>query len=211
MTRDETKEILMRISSAYPNWRPQADLSFVTETWWECLSGYGLGQVKAALKAYILADTSGFAPSIGQLIEKMQTLQRPAELTEMEAWALVSRALRNGRYGAEREFEGLPPIVQKAVGAPSQLRNWSQTDNESVENVIQSNFLRTYRAVLAREREMAKMPPEIRRLIEGIAPGPRISWQAGAEGEAEGRAERREAVPMPDRCMERLRRELLGS
>ena len=79
---------------------------------------------------------------------------------------LVSKALRNGYYGAEQEFEKLPPLVQKAVGAPSQLRNWSQTDSESVENVIQSNFMRTYRQELAKSREMRKIPQETRSALE---------------------------------------------
>lgn len=166
MTRDETKQLLMRISSVYPNWKPQAELKYVVETWWEYLSEYAYNEMKTALKAYISTDTSGFAPSIGQLIDKMMAISTPDELSEMEAWYLVSRALRNGYYGAEQEFEKLPTLVQKAVGAPSQLRNWSQTDNESVENVIQSNFMRTYRTVVSREKEMSKMPQEIKKIMQ---------------------------------------------
>lgn len=165
MTRDETKQLLMRISSVYPNWKPQADLTCVVETWWEYLSGYDYEHMRLALKAYISSDTSGFAPSIGQLVDKAHTVCTPTALTEMEAWALVSRALRNGNYHAEEEYAKLPPPVQKAVGAPSQLRNWAMTDVESVENVIQSNFMRTYRAIIKREQEMAKMPPELRRIM----------------------------------------------
>lgn len=165
VTRDEIKQLLMRISSAYPSWKPQAELKYVIETWWEYLVDYTYNEMKTALKAYISTDTSGFAPSIGQLIEKLRTIRTPDELSEMEAWSLVSKALRNGYYGAEQEFEKLPPLVQKAVGAPSQLRNWSQTDSESVENVIQSNFMRTYRAVVARDREMSKMPSDIKKII----------------------------------------------
>lgn len=165
MTRKETQDILMSMQAAYPNYKVP-DKTIAVNTWLEMLSEYSYGQVSAALKVYITTDTSGFAPSIGQLIEKMRVISAPDELSEMEAWSLVSRALRNGYYGAEQEFEKLPPLVQKAVGAPSQLRNWSQTDNESVENVIQSNFMRTYRAVVGREREMSKMPQEIKKIMQ---------------------------------------------
>lgn len=168
VTRDETKQILMRISSVYPNWKPQADLKFVVETWWEYLEEYSYEQIKVALKAYIATDTSGFAPSIGQLIEKMHTISRPQELSEMEAWELVSRALRNGYYGAEEEFEKLPPLVKKTVGSPSQLRNWSQTDSDSVENVIQSNFMRNYRTVVSREKEYQRLPSDMQRLVSEV-------------------------------------------
>ena len=39
MTRDETKQILMRIQSTYPNWKPQGDLGFVIDTWNEYFDG----------------------------------------------------------------------------------------------------------------------------------------------------------------------------
>ena len=84
----------------------------------------------------------------------------------MEAWLLVSKALRNGTYGAVKEFNKLPPLVQKAVGSPDNLRNWAQTDSESIENVVQSNFMRTYRTVVNRAKEYRKMPKDIQALIE---------------------------------------------
>lgn len=162
MTRDDTKKLLMRISSVYPNWKPQADLSFVIETWCEYLVDYTYEQVLTALKVYISTDTSGFAPSIGQLVDKIHSVSRPCELNEMEAWSLVSNALRNSTYNSEKEFLRLPALVQKAVGTPSNLRNWAQTDIESIENVVQSNFMRTYRTVVSREKENRKLPESVR-------------------------------------------------
>lgn len=162
MTRDDIKKLLMRIESVFPNWKPQADLRFVVETWCEYLEEYTYEQVLTALKVYISTDTSGFAPSIGQLVDKIQNLTQPCELNEMEAWSLVGKALRNGYYGAEEEFAKLPAAVQKAVGNAANLRNWAQTDIESVENVIQSNFMRTYRAVVKREKEYQKLPESVR-------------------------------------------------
>lgn len=162
MTRDDTKKLLMRISSVYPNWKPQADLTFVIETWCEYLSEYTYDQMLIALKAYISTDTSGFAPSIGQLVDKIHSIKQPCELNEMEAWSLVSNALRNSTYNADAEFSRLPALVQKAVGTASNLKNWGQTDIESIENVVQSNFMRTYRTVVARERENRKLPESVR-------------------------------------------------
>lgn len=165
MTRDDAKKIIMIIASAYPNFKP-LDLSNTVDTWHLLLSDYTYEQISVALKAYILSDTSGFAPSVGQLIEKVHTIHNSGtELNGLEAWGLVSKALRNGTYGAEEEFNKLPEIVQKAVGSPSQLRNWATTDSNSIENVIQSNFLRTYSSVCSREKEFVKMPSEIRNMI----------------------------------------------
>lgn len=161
MTRDETKKIIRIIADSYPNYRP-SDISETIDVWHMMLEEFSYQQVAVALKAYILTDTSGFAPSIGQLVGKMQMVSQPNELNEMEAWALVSQALKNGYYGAEEEFAKLPELVQKAVGTPANLRAWAHTDESSIENVVQSNFMRTYRTVVKRESECAKLPDSIK-------------------------------------------------
>ncbi len=160
MTRDEAKKIVMVVASTYPNWHP-LDMSFTVDAWTSVLESFTYQEISVALKAFIVSDTSGFAPTPGQIIGLLDRVTNGQELSEMQAWSLVSKALRNGYYGAEQEFEKLPLLVQKAVGAPSQLRNWSQTDSDSVENVIQSNFMRTYREELAKSREMRKIPQDI--------------------------------------------------
>lgn len=204
MTRDEIKQLLMRIQTVYPNWKPQTDLRFVVETWNEYLFDYSYEQMLLALKAFIATDTSGFAPNIGQLIEKARMISCPEEMNEMEAWALVSKALRNGYYGAEEEFEKLPPLIQKAVGQPSQLRQWAQTESNSIENVVQSNFLRTYRSVVNRSNEVARMPVEIRKMIEDINPRPMIENQNMSL--IQNQEIERKTTEMPEGAMDRLKR-----
>ena len=167
MTRDETVKIIRIMCDCYPNYKP-SNLSETVDVWNMMLEEYSYSQISTALKTYVHSDTSGFAPSIGQLINKLHEVQSPQELNEMEAWLLVSKALRNGTYGAVKEFNKLPPLVQKAVGSPDNLRNWSQTDTNSIENVVQSNFMRSYRLVVNRENEIKKMPADVRTLIENV-------------------------------------------
>ena len=165
MTRDEVKRIIQIMCATYPNWHP-ADLSSTVDAWHLMLEDYPYNQIAIALKAYVTSDASGFAPSVGQLISKLTTITASNEPSELEAWSMVSKALRNGYYGAEEEFAKLPELVQKAVGNPSNLRQWAQTDVESVENVIQSNFLRTYRNVVKRAEEVSRLPSDIKALIQ---------------------------------------------
>ena len=167
MTETEVRKLLAMTQAVYPNYNPPSREAAVN-AWLMCLSEYDNNVVMAAFKAYITTDTSGFAPSIGQLLDKLHAIQNPQELNEMEAWSLVSKALRNGYYGAIEEFNNLPPLVQKAVGSPDNLRNWSQTDTNSIENVVQSNFMRSYRLVVNRENEIKKMPADVRTLIENV-------------------------------------------
>lgn len=168
MTRDEIKEMLMVIQAAYPNYKPQ-DKTVAVNTWYMMLKDYEKEVVEAALKIYIASDTSGFAPAIGQLIDKINTVTAPPELNSMTAWGLVSKALRNGCYGAEQEFEKLPMTVKRAVGSPDNLRHWAQSDSKSIETVIQSNFIRSYEAEVRRKNEAAKTPKDVMALIDKIS------------------------------------------
>ena len=128
MTVIEAKKIIAVMLVSFPNFKP-TDVDSMTETWADMLSEYSYSQVSMALKAYIVSDTSGFAPAIGQLVGKIQTISQPQELNEMEAWSLVSRAIRNSTYNSVEEFAKLPPMVQKAVGLPDQLRTWAMDEN----------------------------------------------------------------------------------
>lgn len=149
----------------YPNYKPN-NLSETVDVWNMMLNNYSYEQVSVALKAYINSDISGFAPSIGQLIGKIQTISQPQEIDGMAAWGLVSKALRNGTYGAVEEFNKLPPLVRQAVGMPDNLKNWATSDYQTIETVIQSNFLRTYETVVKRANEINRMPDDIKSLIE---------------------------------------------
>lgn len=160
MTREEAKKIVMVIASTYPNWHP-LDMSFTVDAWASMLESFTYQEISAALKVFILSDTSGFAPSVGQIIGLLDRVGNSQEPNEIEAWTLVSNALRRSTYYAESEFNKLPEIVQRAVGSPSMLRNWAQTDMQSVENVVQSNFMRTYRQEVSKNREKRKIPQDV--------------------------------------------------
>lgn len=164
MTRDEVKMILMRIQTTYPNWKPQGDLSLVIDVWHEYLEAYTYQEILGAVKSYVLSDVSGFAPTVGQLVGKLHGMMKSIEpdVGALEAWSMVSKALRNGYYGAEQEFEKLPPLVQKAVGSPMNLRNWSQSDLKSIETVVMSQFLSAYKAECKREAEFSMIPDSLK-------------------------------------------------
>ena len=212
MTRDETVKIIRIMCDCYPNYKP-TNLSETVDVWNMMLEEYSYSQISTALKTYVHSDTSGFAPSIGQLLDKLHAIQNPQELNEMEAWSLVSKALRNGYYGAVEEFNKLPPLVQKAVGSPDNLRNWSQTDTNSIENVVQSNFMRSYRLVVNRENEIKKMPADVRTLIENVNKTS-YSAQIGAKNQQtiklsleDNKSQNKpiKGVPMPKEIKERVK------
>lgn len=201
---------------SYPNYKPN-DISETVDVWQMMLSDYDYNIVAMALKAYILSDTSGFAPNIGQLVAKMQTITKPQELNEMEAWSLVSKAIRNSGYNSVEEFAKLPPLVQKAVGLPDQLMTWALDENYN-EQVVSSNFMRCYRTELTRHEELSKMPSEVKALIDNVSNN---SYSAiieekreqaiksltdRKESEIKALEVKKEYVPMPEEIKKRMKR-----
>lgn len=167
MTREEAKKLIRIICASYPNYHP-VDISETIDVWTMMLEEYEYNHIAIALKAYITGDTSGFAPSIGQLIDKLHTITTPEELNELEAWSMVYRAICNSTYNSEHEFEKLPPPVQKAVGNPAMLREWASMDTDTVQSVEQSHFIRNYRTAIQREKEDVKLPESVKKAIEQV-------------------------------------------
>lgn len=211
MTREETKKILMVIQAAYPNYKPQ-DKTVTIDVWHNMLSDITYEHVGIALKAYIQTDKTGFAPSVGEIREKINQLFSDInELNETTAWGLVWKAICNSGYHAEEEFEKLPPIIQKTVGSPSQLREWAileDIDGNTI-TVLQSNFQRTFRAEQKRENDKQKLSPDIRKLLKDVLENPKIETRTPKLTVAEERmiAEKR-AVPAPEGFMDEVKRRL---
>lgn len=209
MTEKEVRQLLAMTQAVYPNYNPPSREAAVN-AWLMCLSEYDNNVVMAAFKAYMTTNTSGFAPVPGQLIEILQTLTQPSELNELEAWSIVRKALRNCGYNSEQEFAKLPTVVQKTVGTPQQLKIWA-CDSEFNENVVSSNFIKTYRTEVKRATELNKMSSDVRKLIEMVNTNS-VSAQIASENkrtislsledkEAEetGKMEVRNSVPMPEK------------
>lgn len=164
MTRDETKRLIQVMCAAYPNYKP-ANLTDTVDVWHLMLAEHDYRTMSLALKAFITTDTGSFAPSVGQVLECYHSLTAPEELNEMQAWALVAKAIRNGIYGAEEEFAKLPPAVQRAVGNPGNIREWAMMDTSSVHSVVQSNVMRTYRSVIAKQNQEMRLPVDVKAMI----------------------------------------------
>lgn len=182
MNQTETKKIIASMVVSFPNYKP-VDMELTVQVWTETLEDYTYEEVSAGLNAYIRTSTSGFAPSPGQIIDKIHTITRPRQLNESEAWSLVRKAISNGGYNSVEEYLRLPPTVQKAVGTHEQIRNWA-LDEDFSEEVAKSNFERAYRLEVATERECRKMPSNIRENMDMLS-------QSSERGKLE--AERQEA------------------
>lgn len=165
MTKNEVTEILAIIKIAFPNSFKNItkyDAEAMIRLWERQFADYDYKAVQEAIDCIISTDTTGFAPTIGKVKEMIVKLNTPEEMTEIETWNLVKRALRNSLYNYNDEFEKLPVIVQRLVGDPLKLREWAMMTTEEINTVVESNFMRSYRARVTHERELLKMPSHIR-------------------------------------------------
>lgn len=185
MTKKETAELMALLQLNYPDsFRDQGDEMLIARInlWAEIFKEDSYAEVAAAVKAHIATDTNRFMPPVGVIKNRLVKVTQPEELSEMEAWAQVRKAIRGASMeawsrrmlpdgtmsetSAERHFDGLPPLLQMVVGAPEQLADWEQLDDDEINTVLQSNFMRSYRARAKDARELAALPTDIRRMIE---------------------------------------------
>ena len=168
MNREETKEILSILRINYPNsfTRLSNEETYkYLDLWAEAFKDEPVQLVAGAVKSIIYGDTREFAPNIGQVKAKIYSLTHEADMTEIEAWQLVKNALRNSGYHAADEFENLPAVVQRLVGSPRQLYEWSMMDSEKVDTVVASNFQRSYKVRSKHEREMLSIPSDVKQAL----------------------------------------------
>ena len=174
MDRDETIATLAILRGAYPGFYRGISKTEAEDTvnlWLDIFGRYPFKLVIAAVKSFIEADEKGFPPVPGQIMAKIRIITEPEHQGESDAWALVASAAKNGLYGYREEFEKLPPIVQKIVGTPEQLRDWAMMESGTFHSVVASNFQRAYRTAVTREAELSKLPPDVKKLLaEAAAP-----------------------------------------
>lgn len=180
MDRAETLKIMAVLRGAYPNFYrgiSKVEAEDTVNLWLDIFGDYPYQLMAAAVKSFIEADEKGFPPVPGQISAKIRLITEPERQGESEAWSLVAAAVKNGLYGYREEFQKLPPIVQKIVGMPEQLRDWAMMESGTFHSVVASNFQRAYRTASAREAELAKLPAEVRGLLSGV--GERMALENG--------------------------------
>lgn len=192
MTIDEMAEVMDVLEIAYPAFyaKQDADTKFrAMELWAVMFADEPWEMVAMAVKAFIASDDKGFPPNIGQIkgiIGKL-TMPKSLEMTELEAWTLVRKAIKGasmqdwsrrmlpdmtmGPPSAVVQFEQLPPLLRQLVGDPRQLALWEELPDNEINTIIQSNFMRSWRARVSHEKEMLALPADIRTNMQTLAAG----------------------------------------
>lgn len=164
MTRDEFKILVKGMKAVYAQqtFLPDKD---AFDMWFALLQDLPYKLANVTIQKHML--TEKFPPTPAEIREKAaQMIEVPeTEMSELEAWALVRKAIRNSGYHAQEEFDKLPEACREAVGNAANLEEWAKMDYEKVESVGQSHFIRNFRTAVLRIKEEQRLPEQMRKLI----------------------------------------------
>ena len=164
MTKNEVVKLLMTIQTFYPNYQVE-NKEFTINAWYSIIGDCDYKPMEKALRAYITTDTSGFAPSIGQLIDNIYSTEEIAfEQSEYKIWGNVMKAVSNSLYNASVEFSKLDEISQTVLGSPESLRTMAM-DSDFNENVSKALFMKSYRNEVERRKRLKRMPEDVKKKL----------------------------------------------
>jgi len=172
MTLKETGQVMAILKAAFPSWARGLDETEALATvklWAELFADDPAEEVLAAVKALISSQKEGFPPTIGAVKARLDKLRTGNAMTDEQAWRLIYKAICNSAHNSGGEFSALPPELQRLVGSPNQLRDWSQMDAETVNSVVASNVQRAYRTRAESEREIRALPQSLKGAISGFS------------------------------------------
>lgn len=164
MTHEEFSLLIkgMRAIYSLPDFMNDA---YTMEMWYSLLSDLPYEVASASLKNHM--QTSNKIPTPADIRAGAVKLTQKDSMNANEAWALVSKAIRNSTYNSEKEYAKLPTIVQKAVGDASRLRQMAM-DEDYNEAVQQSLFIKTYAIEQQREEQRRQISPDLLKLTQEV-------------------------------------------
>ena len=169
MTIEEMGKIMTVLAVAYPKYyseQTKEEKKQALILWHSMMGEYPADLVANAVKAVIAKSV--FPPAIAEVMQMINNLKNNCqEMTELEAWGHVSKAIRSSAYRAKEAWEGLPAQLQKCV-TPDILRAWAMVEADDVETVLYSNFIKTYRAMLAQQKQYEALPASVKEFTKQL-------------------------------------------
>lgn len=196
MEREEFKILVKGMKAVYanPTFIPDQDAFNV---WYELLKDIPYKLAEIAIQKHML--TEKFPPTIADIRTKATEIVDVEEISELAAWSMVYKAICNSGYNSVEEYEKLPPIVQKAVGDPANLREWASMDEKMISSV-RARFIDSFKIAEKRMKDDAKLPNHIKALIDGM----RQEKAAEIEAQRRPKIEAKTADPPEERISSQM-------
>jgi len=135
-----------------------------TEAYWEMLQDLDGGLTLLAAKKLLASEAKPFFPAIGAIRRAVAEISSPDGLTPGDAWGFVKKAItRFGYYREEEALNWVPPLVARAI------RNigWQDICMSEEPEIVRAQFMRVFAQRQEAEREVAALPVDVRRAMEG--------------------------------------------
>jgi hypothetical protein len=160
----ETTAIFTVLSTAYPRaYKDMTDqeVDATISLWQSMFSDTPVEKVKAAVTLHIV--NSKWQPSIAEIKEYISKMDESSQVSGIEAWQLVRKAVQQGEYmqggyDYTRAFNALPALVRRVVGDKAQLRSWAMSEESEFENFAQTRFLTNYEKQSKAQAEFGRLP-----------------------------------------------------
>lgn len=130
MNREETLRIMAVLKASYPSYyrgMSRDDANSIVALWADMFKDDPVELVAAAVKALIASDEKGYPPHIGAVKAHIRKLTTPQEMTEGEAWGLVSRAVRKLDWLAPEKQFNMSKMSVSFVPCDGSFLEWIQS------------------------------------------------------------------------------------
>lgn len=167
MNNNDFLKILSILRAAYPNSykdMTKTDVRSLINLWTKVMGDYDYQTVENAINCLVCTNT--YPPTIADIKRQLCGEIENEDMSEMEAWSLVQKALTNSNYNSEGEYNKLPNIVKKCVGSPNMLKEWCQMPTDKVQSVVQSNFMRAYRIKQSAASKHKLFAPKVEEMLD---------------------------------------------
>ena len=152
MNREETKQMLKILSVAYPRTYAGYSEQQKTETVDLYFALFGKCETEIVVSALCNYVKSNQYPPTPAGIQAQIDLILSTDDSAIELWNTLAKAVRNGYYGYEEEYNKLPEVCQKWLHCPEQLKELAVVDFSTLNSVIRGQFLKTIGEIQKKEK-----------------------------------------------------------
>lgn len=171
ITEDEARQLLSIMAVIYPNIQiSEATIEPTIKIYQRIFAKYKYQELENALEIYSTTNMSGFPPQPAHLIDIIESAyESENKMDDSEVWKIIYNAVCRSSYKAEEDFNNFPPIIQRVVGSPNQLREWGQTSIDIVNGSVKTSVMINYHNIVKEEKVKNRMPNNSLSQIEKLA------------------------------------------
>lgn len=161
MTIEEVKQILTYLKNQFPqsfnHLQSDEDARMFVAIWHDILKEENPHLVQVAVKKLVAENTTGFAPNIGMIRQKMKDIAGLKPLEADEAWTQVRRLWSN--ISSERpdeireDWEKLPSSVKRIYSPADLIELAFHTTSHDIEAFEKPRFMSAYKSIADNEMD----------------------------------------------------------